>query len=104
MSDRIKLAEAMDWKLIELRDGTKYWQKPHEKLKGAGQKEPPDPLTDANDDYAVLEWARSDTERFSDFKDAMYELGGSMRTKCWIWQYQTGDYARAALKVLNSND
>lgn len=54
MNDRIKLAEAMGWKLIELADGTKYWQAPNEKIEGAGQKNPPDPFTDANDCEALI--------------------------------------------------
>ena len=67
---RIRLAKAMGYHELELT---------------------PDPFTDANDDYAVLEWMRrSDDKRFT--------VGhGPYGYQC---TYQIGDYARAALKVL----
>ncbi len=56
-----------------------------------------DPFTDANDDYAVLEWARKQ-EWFGKFQAALSDLrpGYSFPS----YQYQIGDYARAALKVI----
>ena len=94
---QIKLAGAMGWRKNVPPEAAGWWTHDATKQHRVG---PPDPENDANDDYAVLKWARSDTERFSDFKDAMYELGGNMRTKSWVWQYELGDYARAALKVI----
>ena len=49
-----------------------------------------DPFTDANDDYAVLEWMRENltiTQRYK-FLDEN------------VQNYRIGDYARAALKAL----
>ncbi len=51
-----------------------------------------DPFTDANADYAVLEWMRNKDD-FSAFAD-------QLRHRDRI-DYEKGDYARAALKVLN---
>ena len=56
-----------------------------------------DPFTDANDDYAVLEWMRSNSkyrEAWIEFKNA---LAVSNAFKC---NYKIGDYARAAITVL----
>ena len=56
-----------------------------------------DPFTNANDDYAVLEWMRSkypdrcDTGINGDIADEFLGI---------MVYYQIGDYARAALKVL----
>lgn len=49
----------------------------------------PNPFVDANDDYAVLEYYR-DRLRFMD--------------KLCMSSYRIGDYARAALKVLEKDD
>lgn len=50
-----------------------------------------DPFTDANDDYAVLEWLQDG--RLDGVRHGV--LGAEM------FCYQIGDYARAALKVLD---
>lgn len=113
--DRILLAEAMGYNRIEM-DGHTGWLPP-------GCKGPlpdswdqrdfltaaalPDPLTDANDDYAVLEWARNswltrnpplpDQPEWDQFCDALWEtptLYGSLLF------YRIGDYAKAAISVL----
>ena len=52
-----------------------------------------DPFTDANDDYAVLEWMR---------KNYGASLFGKHLKFC-SW-YQIGDYAKAALKVIAALD
>ena len=92
---RIKLAEAMGWE----------WQQSSDPLIGrwsfGGMTHDyglwhhyiPDPENDANDDYAVLEWMRKEREGFS----TCYLL--TTRTR---WSYQIGDYARAALEVLDT--
>ena len=60
-----------------------------------------DPFTDANDDYAVLEWVRGDdtqlgcTNRWEMMMDAIAQAGQE-----YSIDYKIGDYARAALKVL----
>lgn len=90
-NDRIRLAEAMEWhknpdsgswvNRINFPD-VKYAHYEHEL---------PDPFTDANDDYAVLEWIR---------KDGLMPM--SMYEK-QQFHYQIGDYARAALKAIEDD-
>ena len=103
--DRIKLAEAMGWH--QFND---HWQPPsispeecqrlhdgryHINWAAYGL---PDPFTDANDDYAVLEWMRSlglndsSVVKMDDAYNALPEKG----------LYKVGDYARAALKVIGN--
>jgi len=98
MNDRIKLAEAMGWKIIshDFPEGPMT-----RTVDGVVQirKLPPDPENNANDDYAVLEWMR----------DKFFE-GGILRYGEWTKainsvipysrDYRIGDYARAALKVI----
>ena len=58
-----------------------------------------DPFTDANDDYAVLEWAHEQVDsgaweprgKWATFADELF-----FPTE----NYKIGDYARAALKVI----
>jgi len=59
----------------------------------------PDPFTDANDDYAVLEWMRGRGLQ-DDSNLAMDEAWFAMPDK---GEYQIGDYARAALKVIDND-
>ena len=96
--DRIKLAEAMGWFPTSIytspsgeRDVTS-WRSPSGK---SNQKvrDLPDPFTDANDDYAVLEWMR-DNYHSSVIRKALEPF------QMEIWSYGVGDYARAALAVL----
>jgi hypothetical protein len=102
MNDRIKLAEAMGW---QKHDHEEWWQSPtFSRFKTAEHL--PDPFTDANDDYAVLEWARGvdgfsnqDHEnRWGEFLVAPTDYP-ALKHKA---AYQIGDYARAALKVINN--
>ena len=89
MNDRIKLAEAMGW---TTRDEGNLWADPDPSnlsLRDA----PPDPFTDANDDYAVLEWMR-EQKKWNQWHDFCDEC------PTYSFMYQIGDYARAALKVL----
>lgn len=62
------------------------------------------PCTNPNDDYAVLEWMRESYQRKA-------WSGTATERRCWtlfhqnlpdIRDYKIGDYARAALKVLNN--
>ena len=86
MNDRIKIAEAMNL------DKSRYEQ----------NGETPkmllfDPFTDANDDYAVLEWMRgSDNSLQSESFDFII-FGNAVKHGRW---YQIGDYARAYLRVI----
>ena len=93
--DRIKLAEAMGWKRIKLLGHSVVYQRGEVELPHKDaciRYSLPDPFTDANDDYAVLGWMREGGPN-----EAMDHL------LFWHAQdYQIGDYARAALKVLNS--
>ena len=68
------------------------------------------PLTDANDDYAVLEWMRvtyntyeylmeHQGDKWVNFITALDGSGDEGHSCC----YQIGDYARAALKVIACN-
>lgn len=91
--DRIRtLAEAMGWELAN--NGTMaYWKRPD------GTFLPRDfqPFTSADDDYACLEWARTnlDPDRFF---HALTEVVGSY---CYLHEYRIGYFAAAALKVLD---
>ena len=82
-----RLAEAMGW------TETKYqrWLSPDRKMRCDF---PPDPFTDASDDYAVLEWIRSQGVIGSWIAT---QLGKDNK---WSIDYKIGDYARAALKVI----
>ena len=114
MKDRIKLAEAMGWTDIRMKhvemDGNSYpfgWS--HESDNPKYREQIPDPFTNANDDYAVLEWMNN--HRFSKrrkFSAALahelqkIEEDGSLKV-AWpdaAMRYRIGDYARAALKVI----
>lgn len=88
MNDRIRLAEAMGWRK---RNEAFLWR-----LGSDHRKDPPDPFTDANDDYAVLEWMRENYENWTDYCDTLFSL------QMYCEEYHIGNYARAALKVLDN--
>ena len=90
MSDRIKLAEAMGWLRIK-RMTAGCWFSPDGTPNGDWVNF--DPFTDANDDYAVLEWFRSG----GNIGRCEYPDWGAYGS---LDSYQIGDYARAALKVI----
>ena len=87
--DSIRIAEAMGWK-VEQQSGGKIWKLPNGGLESIFWN----PLVDANADYAVLEWMRN-RPNFSHGVTAHY-MGEYL-------DYQIGDYARAALKVLEND-
>ena len=113
--DRVMLAEAMGWEFHEGTIDNRYWclsspdagypDKYHSKWKkppgqdwqcelcGCGD-DVPDPFTDANDDYAVLEWMREDA--------TFAQYDAFRRMLPFQSDYKRGDYARAALKVIKS--
>ena len=86
MENRIKLAEAMGSKCI---DGV--WHHNGSTWDSLLF----DPFTDANDDYAVLEWMHADSTDFGTSQRFMKHL------QFQAHQYRVGDYARAALKVIS---
>ena len=113
MHDRIKviLAEAMGWESYQLGDaGGDYhwrWKKQNPRGEILYRKVTPDPFTDANDDYAVLEWARETFEsaQWYEFCDALWSLfqiaqGTTVDQGRTLGHYRKGFYARAALKVI----
>lgn len=90
MHDRITLAVAMGWKPRQVTgiDGDVWFNPSGEMLLL------PNPFTDANDDYAVLEWMRTNRTYWQAFKRVINECLGED-----YLQYEVGDYARSALKV-----
>lgn len=96
MNDRIRLAEAMGWKLIT--NDVSSWVSPSGRNSGYAVLEKAfDPLTDANDDYAVLEWML-DKYRSYEIEKAFDHNGFAHR-----WVYSTGYYAESALTLLNGD-
>lgn len=55
-----------------------------------------DPETDANDDYAVLEYFRDEDGFYEALQDVMESDGRG----CYAWEYKIGNYARAALETI----
>ena len=96
MSDRIKLAEAMGWNRAEGRSDNLEWSGMWFSPDGYGPRPPPDPFTDANDDYRVLVWAIKNIDPDAYFA-ALTEVVGSY---CYMHEYRIGYFARAALKVI----
>lgn len=97
---RIKLAEAMGWELTATAPDGWIGEQPEEWWLFNGDYHshlPFDPFTDANDDYAVLEWMRAKELNMNKSKYA-FEFYGWLRS---AENYQIGDYARAALKVID---
>jgi len=100
--DRIKVAEAMGWKPALGGDAkviagspTDFWDVWRDPTGVYFTEELPDPFTDANDDYAVLEWARKRMD-FT-FTRKFYESCANITR---VSDYQIGDYAKAALEVI----
>jgi len=87
---RIQLAEAMGWVGINAKSLWGYH--PDAPRVFEGRRTLPDPFTDANDDYAVLEWMRNHRGKYC---GVIYNVmdGESV-------DYKIGDWARAALEVI----
>jgi len=101
--DRIKLAEAMGWTPLDLKL-TGYWMPPGVTIdthvmhiERVAESDLPDPFTDANDDYAVLEWFRGN---YLDFPGTHIGKEAKLILTRHLWNYEIGDYARAAISVL----
>ena len=93
----IKLALAMGWTHEQMRENLyrTCWKSPQ----GDDWVFPsdlPDPFTDANADYAVLEWMRNEGKgRYDNFCNALAIILDNDH-----FNYKIGHYARAALKVI----
>ncbi len=98
--DRIILAKAMGWRENVPPEAAGWWTLGKKTRSLANQKcrvGPPNPEKDANDDYAVLEYFRQQDEPIrTDFMYAMATIGD------YALDYKIGNYARAALKVINA--
>ena len=95
--DKIKLlAEAMG--LTMYKDGKRSLFIVHHRANDGHF----DPFTDANDDYAVLEWMRTfkDTSEHSMYGNFVGNDIGLPTVFKFRGDYKIGDYARAALKVI----
>ena len=89
--DRMTLAKAMGAQFTTISNGS--WA--HVNMPGGGAFKDWHPDTDANDDYAVLEWMRC--------KDPKYWITFACELNDGFTEasdYKIGDYARAALKVI----
>lgn len=95
---RIKLAEAMGF-IPWRRDESKWqwWEAPDNK-RVVGLADLPDPFTDANDDYAVLEWFR---ENYGpDTREHRIAADFYLASEWGLPAYQKGDHARNISKAL----
>jgi len=95
-SDRTFLYTQMGWGSC----GETMGQPPGERY----FEELPDPFTDANADYAVLEWVRTKQIDQSGFALELERIL-TQEMDCYDMpemKYQIGDYARAALSVLRA--
>lgn len=98
---RIKLAEAIGWEFEEVDHEYRYCYKQPDGHRDAFRIQCydtviPDPFTDANDDYAMLEWMRNEGKgRYDDFCNALAIILDNDH-----FNYRIGCYARAALKVI----
>jgi hypothetical protein len=103
--DRIRLAEAMfpDYAFAQNTNGE--WLMCHNDDWGNDSRirNVPDPFTDANNDYAVLEWMRQQKKETKwNFMDHYFNARLAAGELDYILPvYQIGDYARAALKVID---
>ena len=102
MDDQIRLAEAMGWtrsasnaeRTLPVR-----WEHPYYKYPTFTSEElaPISPLTDANDDYAVLEWLRNK------WAEPIFQLIESQLCSFDPIDYNIGDYARVAIEILHES-
>jgi len=88
-SDRKKLAEAIGYGKAGTKEPCPY----------CGELTDFDPFTDANDDYAVLEWMRNEPQ-INVVRDAFVRELRDNIEMAGTASYVIGDYARSALKVL----
>ena len=112
LETRIKLAEAMGWIWQQTVDmPTDYpigqWLTPEGWTERGDKAElTPNPFKDANDDYAYLEWMREQpSDKWLIFcvhlKSQLQDRGEDLEYIATA--YVVGDYARAALKVIDND-
>ena len=111
MDDRIRLAEAMGWKKVSMPPPNAHyrWIDPNSGTKKS-KDFLPDPESDANDDYAVLEWCRTNLSpnQFVKFSENIANLLIGLEKKkpfdalciSLTTEYQIGFYAKAALSLV----
>jgi len=108
IADRIQLCEAMGWQWVGGSDAPSKgvdncWREPGifngRHWFNYYSDKCPDPFTDANDDYAVLEWMRSLEGNEKHNFHAPSPMFSTIP-----WDYKIGDYARACLKVINNEN
>ena len=95
--DRIRLAEAMGLESTEFNGKTVFCCKDSRYVGGYSDWDDFDPFTDANDDYAVLEWMRGGEP----IDNPMWKALRKGPFVCY--HYRIGDYARAALEVIDAS-
>ena len=115
-NDKIRIAEAMGWRWEPLErpstntgkwyppQSSPLYQGPNDFIYGTQKADLVfDPFTDANDDYAVLEWMRGDKRpdrkyhpEWSYFNQELALIMDEFS------DYTIGDYARAALKAIET--
>jgi hypothetical protein len=100
MNDRIKLAEAMGWIWHDEKDPTTVRRNTYWEIPGKGIKYSFAPFTDANDDYAVLKFARMAWKPAHTMEEHHKWPTFVANLKLTPDRYHIGDYARAALKVI----
>ena len=111
---RIKLAEAMGWKWhqVGMSPEVGVWQRPNgaDWFQTTKNNIPFDPADDANDDFAVLKWARVHltSRQFIKFSENIANLLIGLEKKkpfdalciSLTTEYQIGFYAKAALPLI----
>lgn len=100
IEERIKLAVLMGWKNYLTGSGAAIWEHDDHSTRLSL----PDPFTDANDDYACLEWARAEWNGQGTWAEyvAAFNLPDSEGFQAITkWHYEIGDYARALLETID---
>jgi len=98
ISNRIKLAKAMfpGWTISSnIQGDLTMW--PGKYCEGKEVRHVPDPFTSADDDYKVLQWLRAENNKPWPYRLSQLDYG----TRRYKWDYQVGDYARAALEAIS---
>ena len=115
--DKIRLAEAMEWTHVPAVGSCAFirWKiEDGEDIGLMNNIQPFDPENDANDDYVVLEWMRTQSAEFVQaFKDALFDLRTytlderTFTRSKYSSRYELGDWAKAtliALKLLDTGE
>lgn len=99
--ERLLLAESIGWNLEYNKDVKRdMWQSPDRRSWYSDLKQAFQPETDANDDYGVLEWVRVIEEEGLDREMLHMRFAAELCGLKSMYDYRVGDYARAAITVL----